>query len=93
MGIEYKLRFSTVDPEAVAKELRLLPEVREVSQSRHWFDLGCRAPDQDRPQATIEIEPGGVYFCDHCGGQGRMWLDNVVARLVAAFGPVTVEEV
>ena len=39
MGIEYKLRFSTVDPEAVAKELRRLPEVREVSRRGHWFDL------------------------------------------------------
>jgi hypothetical protein len=33
-----------------------------------------------------------MYFCDRCGGSGRALLGEVVARLVSAFGPVTIEQ-
>ncbi len=47
------------------------------------------------PQVSADhgqVEAGGVYFCDHCGGLGRALLGEVVARLASAFGAVTVEE-
>lgn len=88
MGIEYTLRFSASDPEAVAEELRRLPTAREVSPPSHRFDFGVG----DLPQATVQVEPGGAYFCDHCSGPGRALLGEVVARLVSAFGVVSVDE-
>jgi hypothetical protein len=91
MGIEYRLRFAAPDAETVAAELRRLPAAREVPAQAHRFDLGLGAADL--PQATVQAEPGGAYFCDHCGGTGRALLGEVVARLVTAFGPVSVEEV
>src|SRR6187397_229947 len=30
----------------------------------------AHGPPPTRPQATIIAEPGGAYFCDHCGGGG-----------------------
>ena len=43
------------------------------------------------PDATVQVEDGGLYFCDH-GGFGREYLGLVLARLVAAFGPVQIED-
>lgn len=90
MGIEYRLRFAAPAAEAVAALLRRLPSASNLPPPGHRFDLGFGAADW--PQATIHVEPGGAYFCDHCGGSGRALLGEVVARLVSAFGPVTVEE-
>jgi hypothetical protein len=93
MGIEYPLRCSAADAEAVAAVLRRLPAARETAPSSYRFELGLSsASAQDRPQATVEAGPGCVYFCDHCGGAGRALLGEVVARLVSTFGPITVEE-
>lgn len=90
MGIEYRLRFESTDGEEVADVLRRLPAVRAGTPPGNQFDLGDAG--HDWPQATVEVEPGGVYFCDHCGGAGRALLGEVVARLTSAFGIVTVEE-
>lgn len=90
MGIEYLLRFAALDPAAVADVLRLHPQVRDAQPPRDGFDYGSAADGW--PQATAGVEPDGVYFCDHCGGQGRAILGELVARLTSAFGPVTIEE-
>jgi hypothetical protein len=90
MGIEYRLRFEAPDGEAVADVLRRLPAACAANPPRSRFDLGDAG--QNWPQATVEVEPGGVYFCDHCGGSGQALLGEVVARLASAFGVVIVEE-
>jgi hypothetical protein len=43
------------------------------------------------PDASVQAEPYGAYFCVF-GGHGREILGLVVARLVSEFGPVTVAE-
>jgi hypothetical protein len=43
------------------------------------------------PDATVQVAPFGVSFCDQ-GGQGREFLGGVVARLVSEIGAVTVTE-
>lgn len=88
MGIEYRLRLSAPDAEAVAAVLRRLPAAQEAPDYR--FEVGAAVGGW--PQATIQVEPDGVYFCDHLGGTGRALLGEVVARLVSMFGAVTVEE-
>jgi hypothetical protein len=90
MGIEYKLRFSAADTEAVATVLRRLPAVREAPPPDRRFDLTVSG--REWPEATVRIESDGAYFCDHCGGSGRALLGEVLARLVSAFGAVTVDE-
>jgi hypothetical protein len=90
VSIEYRLRFEAPDGEAVADVLRRLPAARAATPLGNRFDLGDAG--HDWPQATVEVEPGGVYFCDHCGGSGRALFGEVVARLASAFGVVTVEE-
>ena len=90
VGIEYRLRFEAPDAQAVAVVLRRLPAAREATPPGSRFDLGVAG--SDRLQATVEVEPGGAYFCDHCGGSGRELLGEVVAGLASVFGAVTVEE-
>lgn len=90
MGIEYRLRFEAPDDEVVADVLRRLPTARAATPPDNRFDLGDAGSDW--PQATVDVELGGVYFCDHCGGSGRAFLGEVVARLASAFGVITVEE-
>ena len=88
MGIEYKLTFEAPDAEAVGAVLRRLPAARESDADAGRFDLG----GGEWPEAVVQVEQGGVYYCDNCGGRGRELLGVVVARLVAVFGPVSVEE-
>jgi len=90
MGIEYHLRFTASDAIDVAEVLRRHPEAREIAPPSLRFEFGSAG--EGWPQATVQVEAGGVYFCDHCGGSGRALLGEVVARLVSAFGTVTVEE-
>jgi hypothetical protein len=91
MGVEYRVRFSAPDAEAVAAVLRQFPAAREVGAPALRFDLGS-ASGGYWPQATVQVEPDGVYFCDHGDGSGRAWLGEVIARLVSAFGSVTIDE-
>ena len=90
MGVEYQLRFTAPDAAAVADVLRRHPAARESAPPGLRFEFGSAGGG--RPEATAEVEAGGAYFCDHCGGSGRALLGEVVARLVSAFGAVTVEE-
>jgi len=89
MGIEYRLRFAFPDRAAVAEVLRRQPDVRETAPADR-FDFGDAG--HGWPQATAQVEAGGVYFCDHCGGGGQAVLHAVVAALISVFGPVAVEE-
>jgi|GEM_PF-1327076 len=96
MGIEYSLRFAAQDAEAVADLLRSLPGAT-ASTSPYaapglCFDLGVGPAEDGWPEATIQVEPGGAYFCDHCGGGGQAFLERVVSSLESYFGAVTVEE-
>lgn len=92
MGIEYQLRFTAPEPGAVDELIRLLPAARAAHPPQPGFDLWVGSSEQDNPQATVQAEPGGLYFCDHCGAHGRALLGEVVAALVPVFGPVTVDE-
>ena len=88
LGIEYRLTFEAPNAEAVAAVLRRLPASRESDAEPGRFDLG----ESEWPEAVVQVEQGGAYYCDNCGGRGRELLGVVVARLVAVFGPVTVTE-
>lgn len=92
MGIEYNLRFSAPNAEAVADLLRRMSDTREVDTPEPHFELGADPAGQDWPEATATIEPDGLYFCDNCGGGGRALLGQLIARLTSYFGPVTIEE-
>jgi len=92
MGIEYRLQFSAPDPETVAAVLRRVPGARESPPPDRRFEIGGDETKQEWPWATVQVEAGGAYFCNHCGGPGRALLGEVVARLVASFGPVVVDE-
>jgi hypothetical protein len=92
MGIEYRLQFNAPDAEAVAAVLRRVDAAREGPPPEYRFDLGISGSDQRWPQATVQVESDGAYFCDHCGALGRALLGEVVARLVSAFGAVTIIE-
>jgi len=90
MGIEYRLRFDAPDAAAVAAVLRRVPGASKAHAQEDSIDLVATPFGQ--PQATVQAEPGGAYFCDHCGGSGRALLGEVVAHLASAFGAVIVEE-
>lgn len=90
MGVEYQLRFTAPDAGTVAEVLLRHPAARETTPPSLRFEFGSAG--EGWPQATAQAETDGVYFCDHCGGLGQAILGEVVARLVSAFGVVTVEE-
>jgi hypothetical protein len=92
MGIEYRLRFNAPDDGAVDAVLRQLPTARAAKAPGVGYDLGDVTSDEAWPEATVSVEPGGAYYCDHCGGSGRALLGQVVASLVSVFGTVTIEE-
>jgi hypothetical protein len=91
MGIEYTLRFTYPEAAAVASVLRCLPLTRELPSPWVGFELRSPVSVGDMPDASVQVEPYGVYFCDN-GGHGRELLGAVLARLVAEFGAVTVSE-
>ena len=92
MGIEYSLGFAAPSSEAIADVVRRLPAVRELHAPDHRFVLGLDESVSDWPEATVIMETGGLYFCDHCGGGGQAAINVVVAAMTSAFGPVAVEE-
>ena len=89
MGIEYRLHCNA-SAAAIADVLRRHPAAQETSSVDFHFELGKTSDGW--PQATAHAEADGAYFCDHCGGEGRAIMGEVVARLVSAFGAVTVKE-
>jgi hypothetical protein len=89
MGIEYRLRFAAPDAAAVAEVLRRHPAARESMPPGLRFDFGSASDGW--PQATAQVEAGGRYFCDHCGGAGRALFSEVIARLESPCGAVAIE--
>ena len=90
MGVEYRLRFTHTDVDGVASVLRRLPQLRATA-SPGAFELRRSGPSDGPPDAVLQVEPCGVYFCWY-GVAGREFLGTVVARLVSDFGAVTVED-
>lgn len=88
MGYEYRLRYAAPDAAGAAAILRRLPTARERPDG---FDFRAAAGDGGWPDATASVDAGGIVFCDYRGGEGRRVLGELVAEL-AAYGPVTVEE-
>jgi hypothetical protein len=86
MGIEYTLRVTEPDEERIVALIRLLPEVREMPGQ--GFEVGPFGGGW--PTASVSPDTDGVYFIDY--GGGHELLDQLVALLTEAFGPVTVEE-
>lgn len=90
-GVEYALRFASPSTAPVAAVLRRLPGARELPLPASGFELRADGSVSGMPDASVQAEPYGAYFCDH-GGHGREFLGLVVARLVSEFGAVTVAE-
>jgi hypothetical protein len=91
MGVEYTLRFAHPDGASVSAVLRRLPVAHELSPSGSEFELRAGRTAGAIPDATVRVEPYGLYFCDY-GGAGREFLGLIVTRLVSQFGAVTVAE-
>jgi hypothetical protein len=91
MGIEYSLRFGHPGPAAVISVLERLPSFRRSTSDSPDFELRAEGTSEGMPDASLRIEPDGVYFCNY-GGSGKQFLGEVVARLVSEFGAVTVTE-
>lgn len=90
MGIEYTIRFDAPDTasvEGVLTRLHLVAEPKPYS----GFEYRKDAASPGMPDATVRIECGGLYFCDH-GGFGTEFLGCLLASLISSFGPVTVSE-
>ena len=92
MGIEYTLRFNATELSAVEELLRRIEGASAVKHPSSIIEFRQDAANtEDMPDATAQVQNEGLYFCDH-GGFGRTYLGHVVARLVGAYGVVTVEE-
>ena len=81
MGFEYKLTCVPV-PTELDKPLRAIPGFSEYD--RQYGQYHFRAPEnQDTARmadASVAIEPDGVYFIDHCGNTALA--NGVLRRLV-----------
>jgi hypothetical protein len=91
MGVEYALRFASPGLDAVATVLRRLSAARDLPPPGLGLELRSDSSSSGMPDALVQPEPYGAYFCDN-GGHVREFLGLVVSRLVSAFGPVTVAE-
>ena len=89
MGSEYRLRFQNADKGDVIDSLGHLQDAKLISPEE--LEFRATGNSSRMPDATVKAEPGGLYFCDH-GGAGRDYLGRVVAKLLSAYGSVTVQE-
>jgi hypothetical protein len=90
MGFEYRLRFSCEDESAVLRDLVRLRGATQTGPTALEFRSADNVAGK-MPDATLQLEPGGAYFCDF-GGVGSEFMGCVVSRLVARCGAVTVED-
>jgi hypothetical protein len=88
MSVEYRLRFRHDKGVDVIATLASLQDAKLMSH----IEVEFRSPGaaSGTPDASVKVEPGGLYFCDY-GGAGRDFLGRVVAKLVTSSGEVTVE--
>lgn len=92
MGYEYSLRFEHPGPPAVIEVLGRLPAWRKPAPGSPGFELRDEKGDPGgMPDASLRIEPRGLSFCSH-GTAGNRHLGEAIARLVGAFGAVTIAE-
>ena len=89
MGTEYRLRFACDDPGSLMRELSRLPSA--VASGERQLEFREAATRDGMPDATLQLEQLGAYFCDH-GGNGREILGREIARIVAQCDRVTVED-
>jgi len=91
MSTEYAISFDSPDLVATANELRQLPSARELTSTPSTFELRANPSAEGMPDATVQAQPYGAYFCDH-GGSGQEFLGLVVTRFVQKFGCVRVDD-
>ena len=91
MGNEYSIRFKSPDHSSIEQALKQFPLHVESLLEPSKLEFRKTDSHHDMPDASIHIETGGLYFCDH-GGLGREFLGQLVAALVSRFGSVTVAE-
>ena len=91
MGIEYRIKFKAPDTESVVTVFRRIPWARQSSNASLEFEMHENQETSHWSDATVVIEPGGVYFRDNGGGSGRHVLGEVVAQLLSVFGQLTIE--
>jgi hypothetical protein len=91
MGIEYKLEFSCSDPAELRASLLRVLGAGAAADRQGAVEFRHEIAEKGGPDATVVVEPYGLYFCDH-GGHGRDYLGRVVAIVTSEFGPVSVSE-
>jgi hypothetical protein len=91
MGMEYKLRFTHPGPAVVIELLERLATFSRSANGNCTFELRDQENGDRMPDASLRVEPDGVYFCVY-GGSGDRCLGEVVTRLVREFGAVIVTE-
>jgi hypothetical protein len=90
MGFEYRLRFAHTGSEGFAAVLRRLPQLRAIAPPGA-FELRRPGSSKGPPEATLQLEPDGAYYCWYSVA-GREFLGTLVTNLVSEFGAVTVED-
>jgi hypothetical protein len=91
MGFEFHISFAYQDQPTLRAKLERLPGARLVKLSEGTIELRSPQNASSMPDATINLLPEGLYFCDH-GGYGREILVVVVALLSNEHCPLTLEE-
>jgi len=90
MGVEYRLRFDSPDPEEAVSLIARLPGTSTIA-APGTFELRAPGTAGGVPDATVSVEPCGAYYCWN-SVTGREWLGTLIARLVERFGAVAVED-
>jgi hypothetical protein len=86
---EYRIAVNT-DAAALEHALAAIPDARSTDEASR-FDLG-EGDAQEWPEATAYVDAEGIWFVDHCGGQGRAILAQLIETLTAIFGRVEAGE-
>jgi hypothetical protein len=90
MGVEYRLRFDSPNPEEVVSLTARLPGASAIAPNR-TFEVRAPGAPGAIPDATVRIESCGANHCLY-SVTGREWLGTLIARLVGGFGAVVVED-
>jgi len=90
MGNEYKIRFEHEDEEELDSLLRVLPHFADFNIERRYYNY--RMPDnlEGMPNAVIQIEADGLYFCDFLMPQDM--LNQVTAIVKRKYGNAHIED-
>ena len=91
MGIEYEIRFEYPNQDALDSFLRSVARFDRIDAKFASYEFRDPGNPGPMPDASAKIELDGIYFCDH-GGKGQEIRDDIVKRLRATFGEVTIAE-